>query len=97
MSQGKERFAQAAFFIWSIAKQGYGYSDGGTILGADLKDFASAPTEPSEVKDAPKDPEADMMREFYTRVRPLMWEETAMQIQADIKEFRACPRLPLAD
>jgi hypothetical protein len=80
-----------------VAKQGYGYSDGGTILGAEFKDFASAPTEPTEVKDAPKDPEADLMREFYTRVRRLMWEETLVQIQPDLKAFRAYARLPLAD
>jgi hypothetical protein len=80
-----------------VAKQGYGYSDGGTVLGAEFKDFTSAPTEPSEVKDAPKDPEGDMMRGFYERVRRLMWEGTSMQLQADLKEFRACPRLPLAD
>jgi hypothetical protein len=36
------------------------------------------------------------MREFYTRVRRLMWEETAMQIQPDLKAFRSQARLDLA-
>ncbi|WP_114944407.1 hypothetical protein [Microvirga calopogonii] len=80
-----------------VANQGYGYSDGGTVLGADFKDLASAPIEPAEIKDAPKDSEADLMREFYARVRSLMWEETSMHLQADLKEFQACPRLPLED
>jgi hypothetical protein len=47
-------------------------------------------------EDTPKDPEAALMREFYTRVRRLMWEETAMQIQPDLKAFRSQARLDLA-
>lgn len=80
----------------TVATQGHGYSDGGTVLGTEFKDIGSAPTEPTDLKNAPKDPEADLMREFYARVRRLMWEETAMQIQPDLKAFRSQPRLDLA-
>ncbi|MBD2745905.1 hypothetical protein IC232_04250 [Microvirga sp. BT688] len=79
-----------------VATQGYGYSDGGIVLRTEFKDFGTAPTEPTKFKDAPKDPEADLMREFYVRVRRLMWEETLMQIQPDLKAFRSQPRLDLA-
>jgi hypothetical protein len=35
------------------------------------------------------------MREFYTRVRGLISEETAMQSQADLKELQAYTRLEI--
>jgi hypothetical protein len=35
------------------------------------------------------------MREFYTRVRRLISEETAMQSQADLKELKAYTLLEL--